>query len=546
MGGVSAMGLGSKDILILTATFLTQILGFSFSSKAVAENITPGTCKCYGPSDLDPASIFGTAAPQGDRYVRGLCKYQAQPLGDEIYQKLLKLSRLQVKDWIAGLGFSRDNLEPTVGKEDFSIIWWFEDQRSNERMCSFLQRNDGLARVFNTPTVRIAATMYSFEKGSERDLGLQVGAFYGKQPPQGASTGGATQTQPTPLFGNGLAGVFSGAMGFGNPLASFLNLGIIATANRRQAQKIVEVVYACELGSSCNYTHARANYFVHPLGTKDDSIGLQIQTTAMIDPDDPTLVRLENLSLRYSVSTDDPKAPVDVYQPYAFRDGVFRTHQLYVIGSESTRTDVRTGKMIEVGTQHAHSQFLILLSVSVFRPEAGDKEIQNPKDLPLFQFEKDDRSYTAAELAALPNGQYSLKDILSSVQLTCYNDVLNPSISEKICGFQFAKMDRKYVAYRLHAQMAGKVRYPTDHEIYWKVGDLYTGKGYYQIPRAQETDSGSNSNFELTLELDPKSVVTREVRKSEPVKGMKIPFTYYSGSTDPIQWDPDQIKWITK
>ncbi|OFZ18685.1 MAG: hypothetical protein A2X94_14350 [Bdellovibrionales bacterium GWB1_55_8] len=512
------------------ALFALTLLPWVFSQSANAANLAPGTYKCTNAADFGGASADPEVA-KNPKLVSGFCKYQAR-FGDQAFRNLQLLARRLVKQWSAQGELDLNNIEPTEGMGPNTIIWWFSDPDSNVALGEMLAQNDHLPRLREFPQVEIVTTMYSFERGYERELGMDVGAFYGKR---------ELETEPGKFISNLTGGIFSSTVGIGNPLASFLELGINASMNKKRAEIVTRVSNVCTVGSSCNYSHNKKFYVMHNVGVKEDDIGLKISATPWIDAENPSLVLLQGLNISYAIPTGEKDSPVDIYMPYNYRDLTLRADQLYVLGNESTNVDVRNGKLIGVGSEKAHNQFLILMKVSVQLPE-GSKQ-----DFPQYQPVKDDRSYSQEELNALPNGELSLGDIFDSLEPVCFPDVLNPQNSEPICGFRFSKLDRKLMDHRLRFTVKkklfgnGSFRNESDLEKVWPLSAVYKGKGYYQLPMFDNQEAGS---FVLTIELDGSNKVAKKLKKAALVKGVKFEFGYFPGSTNPIQFAPEFVKRI--
>jgi|GEM_PF-4935468 len=217
-------------------------------TSAHADNLPPGTYKCYPPQNTV------------QRYIRGHCKYQVRPDGAG-FSDLLRFAQKLVNDWPGGLPPSPNNVEPVPGLGDQTITWWFDDMAANEELGNLIRENDVARRVYPKPTVVISATMYSFEKGSNFDLGFDVGFFFGRKPtPEG-------QSEIDRFVGSLTSGIFNVATGVGNPLASFLSLGVTAARERKQAETIHDVIYTCDNGEYCDYKRSRTRYILANTGT---------------------------------------------------------------------------------------------------------------------------------------------------------------------------------------------------------------------------------------------------------------------------------------
>lgn len=134
---------------------------------------------------------------------------------------------------------------------------------------------------------------------------------------------------------------------------------------------------------------------------------------------------------------------------------------------------------------------------------------------------------------------------------------MNPSDKTKICGFQFAKMDQKYMNYRLKFKVKGDLHFENTREQFWKISDLYKGmndengkvlvpsKGYYQLPQVPsfEMKSKVKSGYKLHIDLDNTNGVARQLRRQEQIVGIKFPYGYYPQDSDPIVFDRKMIRY---
>jgi len=242
--------------------------------------------------------------------------------------------------------------------------------------------------------------------------------------------------------------------------------------------------------------------------------------------------------MTYSLATGNPDEPVEEFQLMNGRNFTARTDQMQVLSSDNMRVDVRTGRIFGGGVAHVHSQFLILMKVSLNLPG----ELLAGIPVPEFQNINDDRSLSVAERAALPDGQLSLEDVLGSIQVACFKDPLNPSNAEPICGYRFEKMDRKIADLFLKIKLKGDLRkgYASKREVVQRASDFLKDKGYYQLPRLRNDRPGK---YELEVTLDNSNPIADSMRRARGVYGMKFPFGYYPNSPSPIQFDPSFIQW---
>ena len=384
----------------------------------------------------------------------------------------------------------------------------------------------------------ISTTMYEFDKSQERKLGLEVTSFLGKR---------TLEQEPADLLQTLTEGIFKAAIGIGNPLSSFLQLGINAVYDSSNSIQTLNETTTCEIGTSCPISKIQVHHFYVPglPSTKDEEVGFRMSATPQLDPNQPGLIRLENLSVTYSKLTGDPNAPVVTYSPKMGNSTSFYTDEVLVIGSETSDGRDFNGKLLEVGSEKWSKKFLIMMKVTIIMPRG----IPNP--YPLNQSLGDDRSLTQEEIRALPNGEISFEEILRSIQPVCFTNVVNPVSAEPVCGFKLMKMDRKYMNHRLRFTfkkggflgMGGNTLYDeSERKRVWKVSDVYDGKGFYALPAVI---SGENSgSYKLVVELDKSNPVAKARRKKERVKGIKFTFGYDQGLKPPIEFDSNQIRLI--
>ncbi|HCM39593.1 MAG: hypothetical protein A2X97_13720 [Bdellovibrionales bacterium GWA1_52_35] len=510
-----SLGLGLLTIAVAT-----------HESFAIGTDLEPGTYRCQSSS----ATLL-----------RGRCEYRPRPNGSSAQSLLIEKAKRALKPLAKQR--TSNNLEPQSGAYG-NIEWWFEDENgvaddvANSAMGDFLQANDRGFTIQTLPEVEITTMMYEFDKSQERKLGLEVTSFLGKR---------TLEQAPGELVQTLTEGLFKAAVGIGNPLSSFLQLGIKATMDSSKHIFRVAETTKCEIGTTCQNGKSQMNHYHVPglPSTKDEDVGFRISTVPQIDPDQPGLVRLENLTVSYSKFTGEPNAPVVTYSPKTGSGTTIYTDELLVIGSETSESSGSDRKILEVGSSKGSTKFLIMMKVNINMPRG----VANP--YPKNQMIGDDRSLTPDEIRALPDGELSLEDILRSIEPVCFKNIVTPETQEPVCGFKLMKLDRQYLNHRLRFTikkggflgMGGNELFNENERTrVWKVSDVYDGKGFYALPAfLSEQNSGA---YTLTVELDKSNPIAKARRKAERVKGIKFTFGYNQGVNPPLEFDSRQIRVI--
>jgi len=158
----------------------------------------------------------------------------------------------------------------------------------------------------------------------------------------------------------------------------------------------------------------------------------------------------------------------------------------------------------------------------------------------------DSRSFSGEELAQLDD-QLGVYEVLSSFEKVCFEDVINPLMAEKICGFHLTKMNPAFVDYWAEIRIDPKkdLMYGENHIRSVKLGDIYRGKGYYQVPMLSPGKGRNTMKLRIELARGGSGTDLRHTLKSSksPV-GVKFEFAYTSGHSDPVDLRASSIRPI--
>ncbi len=506
-----------------------------------SSDLLPGKCECKEPEDYAPAS----ATDRPSDFLRGMCRYQARAEGgSESLNSLLRIAQLYIRDVAkGGASLELDINRPTNGDGYNTIVWWFESKQeegkespihsANTALCNILNEHDRLYPAPKKTYIKIKAYLYSFESGYDREFGFEIASFFGNKSadPQKSAD---NRNDLTATFEKG---IFNVSSGIGNPLASILNFGIQAALNKRHAQTLDIVEWSGAVGEGLQKSDG--NNYYHPAitQTKDEKIGLHMSATPRIYSDDDQKVDLVNLDFFYAVddSATNKDAPVHKFYPYQGETLRLKTNELFVLSNHIRDRDIRTGKLIGTGESKAHTQTILLMEVS--------KLDENTPAVSQFPFHKLDRSFTEAELNQLPNGQLNFPVVLFSIEPICYPNPANPYYIEPICGFRFVSLDRRFINYRMKFELDGPLLDADKRVTYWKLGEVYTGKGYYQLPLFNHNDPAQE--YTLTIQIDDQGPSLLDRKKHETV-GIQFKFTHYKDREDPIYYSPRSIRFLER
>jgi hypothetical protein len=463
----------------------------------------------------------------------GWCVYQAHK-DDTVYGDLLKHVINVFPEWTDKEGFNPANKPPAKGIGAYTIEWWYVDSKNggpdvakNTMIGEYLKANDRTAHIQNQTEVAIEILIYGFSRGFQRDLGFQVGAFVGKR---------TLDTLP-PKFSQILEqGLLSLAGGIGNPLASYLNLGITAMVDRSRSEEITRTVVTCVVGTMCSPGTSNPNYYKATVDTKTDDMGLIFTTTPAFDRDDPTKLSLQGLKIAWGVATGAENSPVKTTTIVdGNRDVDLRPDELKVLMINTVDRDLKSGRLFGSDKEKNFDQTVTMIRVAKIKE--GDKTI-----VPLELKQTDDRSYTPEERAKL--GTSTIQDFLNSIDTDCAPNLITPTAQGSICGFKFNHIGFNLIDAHLHFHVDGKAKYSESRDQYMRAGDVYKDKGFYQLPML---DDSSASDYTLTVEFDrPVDSVAAEI-KSEKIRGMVVPFRYYpSDHINPIVFPKDQAKNVRR
>ncbi len=520
----------SVSLYILTAFFALSF-GQTLSPKRLAceivENdssaltqLAAGECRCTSNSSPD---------------LMPYCIYQVKPDGAGA-DELIRISRAQIKPSMT----DPDRILPQPGLGGSTITWWFNNASSNQQLGQLLIDRDKRHKIMVNDIVTITTTIYSFKKDFNRTLGLNVAINYGNQPPATLSN----------KFGANLAqGLFHSAATLGNPLASMIQLGIDASRENKVVEIVDEYTTKCEVGIYCDLKSMSGNYFTgnnYSSSIIRNDVGFRIQTRPYLDIQDNNLVTLGSLYLTYSKKTEDPNTPVKEYVFYAGRDLDIKTDGIQILGSEVLNLSTSDKELLSSAKGKGYEQFLIMLKVQVQR---GDEALNADTAPNPFLAQKSFSEYSEEEIALLKKSNPSLEDIFKSIEWTCYPNYLEPMSKQSICGFHFTKMNTKYLQHKLNIEFIGTKNLPMSPMATQcnTLGCLYNLKGNYIIPI---TDSGNHS-LKVRIELDNGSPVAKQLRSSEPVKGIEFPLDFdpslpIGNISNPISFNANLIKILNK
>ncbi len=503
---------------LLTAFVLLCRTALAFSLDDFnAPPPTEGTYRCYK-APHDPQQ-----RPQG-KFLRGYCLYRAHTYGDEAFLSLLQFADRRVRTTLLDSAELSDpnNLAPQRGRDPYTIEWWFEDEYSNTLMGELLKNNDLPLNVPSNPVVMLTATIYSFERAYAKNFGVDLSAFYGKLDP-------GSPLAPQNFVGGLSGGLFNILGSIGNPLASFLNLGVQVSRDKNKSQSMLEAVFTCEVGTYCEYKHFSTHHFKGPVSSIDENIGIKINATPRWNPADPRTVQLVGFGFQYSRLTDNENAPVDLIAPIA---GNLRlqTDELYALASEQTSVDFKSGRLLGEAKGTDHTNLLMLMRSEVLGPDPA-------ADSRRLILAKDDRSYTDEEKARLPKNRLTLNRIFNSLDLICYPDYFGAAGGRQSCGLQLQEISRETLDLIVTIEFAGRGVSDGSKLRRVRLGDLYKGKGYYRIPEVDATQPG---DYAITIKLDQSTELRRKIAAPwvarENLVGVEVPIEIQPALARKVEW----------
>ncbi len=504
----------SISAFIFVAIFLTN------SGILLAQELAQGECRCE-------TFFEGQKGVSGkpESYPTGLCRYQAHE-NESVFKDLLVGAGNLHPDFSYSEGFRFEDRVPKRGTGSQRMIeWWYSDTRWNDVVCKYLKDNDHQFAFEKQRPIKIAISLFTFEQGSEREIGADFGSFYGKK----------SLEAERPKVANSLKeGIFQSALSLTGPWSSLLNVGIKASIDKHRADILAEEVAYCLLGSYCEPSQKKNNYILigNMLEPKMEELGISFSGMAIQDPVDPKKIRIRDFNLRYGIPTGETTSPVLVRNIRSYLDLDLVAGETLVLGMSTTNRDARTGKLVSSATEKAFTQFLALIKVDV--PSNSSSPVLPEK----IQGAGDDRSFTEEELAELP--MLSLKDAFNSIESVCFDDIIDSTGNSRICGFRFKKIDRRFVNYRLKLELKGKLKYGEEKVRYWKMGDIYDGKGYYQLPAMDETKAGK---YTLKIQIDRPTPEVKSQMDQDGVSGMRLDFNHYpKDHRDPITYSPSSLE----
>jgi hypothetical protein len=507
---------------------LLSLVMLSFYTPAFAQQPPQdppvGTYKCWTASDyLAPNDSSVKGLTQNTTNLNfGICRYQAGPL-DSVYGDLLKEAQTLFPLYNKDGDFNSNDKSPHQGMGRRTIEWWYQDARMNEIMGKHLMLHDREYAVETVPKVLIEFKIHTFESGYERELGYDVAAFYGRRQVQTEKSNGAANY-------NNVLGIFRNPIALLSPLADYLTLGIKASIEKKKGEELFNQTFDCYAGVNCFHGNPADNFFKGNIEVKTGVRGLNFETTAHIDPSNPNRVLLRNLDISYGISTGIDNSPVEKHIIRQTMDLILNVGETYVLGSSITTRDMKTGQILDRGTEHSFTQNLT--EIRVWYPNSnaallGNSQVQNINEL------------QSIPNSALEKSPIGLTDFFNSIKLVCFDDHISGT-NQKVCGFQFSRLDRKTAGYRLQFSLAGNLKYSYKSAVTLLASDVFEGYGYYQIPIMDDSDSGK---YFLNISIDSPDLATQLLMKAEKVRGVTLAFRHYPNTpNNPVGFSAEDIK----
>ncbi|HJN51697.1 MAG: hypothetical protein QGH75_00760 [Pseudomonadales bacterium] len=504
----------------------------AFSAIAYSQVLEAGEYKCWTPKQIldDPTVDSEEAA----KLVSGFCQYRGRGVnGKNAFRKLDRIPQRMIKRDAPNVV---SYMEPRADTSDYTITWWIEgddpDQvhPANHVIGKQLQLDDVKHPLTRVPTVEIRAMIFSLDQTKEREIGLDITSNLVKVP--GSNVGSFDEVSIDVSAGPGLLNVVGG---LADPLANAIQLGFSLSSEKNYAKEQLAIHTLCPLGEFCQFEDVTDNYIMTPTGSEKARLGIRYSMQPVLGVKEGE-IKLENLDFYLGLKTDDPLAPVNYIKPVNFHTYILNDGELHILSSEIRDFDSRGTHLLGKDRQSIHSRMILLISASVKDGENVNTGVFSAKPV--------DRSFTGAELETLDD-QIGFYEVLNSFATVCFIDVMNPLRDEKICGFHFTKMNPAFVNYWIDIRIDPKksLKYPENQVRSLKLGDMFQGKGYYQIPMLN-SDKGRNS-IDLRIEL-AKDGSGHDLRKS--FKSNKIPvgiqfeFAHTSGHSDPVDVRTSSIK----
>lgn len=499
---------------------------FIFVASADAQVVPVGEYRCWTPEEIINDSAFDSK--EAAKLVSGFCKYQARGINgqtafsrlDEIPQRIIKRGAPNVVSYV----------EPRGDSFDYTITWWIEGDNpnvihpANHVIGRQLQLADVKTPLTRIPSVEIRAMIFSLDQTKEREIGLNIAANFAKTADDG----------PGPFDSRSIgvgagSGLFDIVGGVSDDMASAIQIGFSLSSEQSYAKEQLSITNLCPVGGWCQFEDTTEDYFIGPTGIEKGRLGIRYSLVPVLGLKDDE-IKLENMQFSLGLKTDDPKAPVNTIRPISGQTHILKDGELHVLGSEIREFDSKGSQLLGKDKTSIHSRMIILISASLKDGE------DTREDTGLLKANPIDRSFSETELDQL-NDRIEFYDILKSFEKVCFDDVINPMAAERICGFHLRKMNPNFVDSWVDIRVDPKrdLAYPENHRRLVKLGDIYQGKGYYQIPMLNAGRGRSTMRVRIELAKGGSGTDLRKTFKSMKIPvGIQFEFAYTSGHSDPV------------
>ncbi len=506
---------------------------FAFTASAYAQVIEPGEYKCWTPRQiLDDPTLDSQQAAE---LVSGFCQYRGTGVnGKNAFRKLDRIPQRIIKRDAPNVV---SYMEPRADTSDYTITWWIEGDDpdavhpANHVIGKQLQLDDVKLPLIRVPTVEIRAMIFTLDQTKSREIGLDITSNLVKVP--GSNVGPMDEVSIDLSAGPGLLNVVGG---LADPLANAVQLGFSLSSEKSYAKEQLAIHTLCPIGEFCQFEDVADNYIMTPTGSEKARLGIRYSMQPVLGLKDGE-IKLEQMDFYLGLKTDDPLAPVNYIKPVNFHTYILNDGELHILSSEIREFDSRGSHILGKDRQSVHSRMIMLISASV-------KDEDNAGTRGVFSARPVDRSFTRAELETLDD-QIGLYEVLRSFETVCFADVMNPLRDERICGFHLTKMNPAFVNYWIDIRIDPKksLKYSEDRIRSLKLGDIYQGKGYYQIPLLNEDKVRNAVKLRMALADDGSGHDLRKSLKSRktPV-GIQFEFAHTSGHSDPVDVRKSSIK----
>jgi len=496
------------------------------AAAAFSQVVEPGTYKCWTPGEI----IEGTNLdPEtASELVSGYCKYRGKGFNgksafaglDRIAQRIIRRDAPNVVNYI----------EPRADTNSFTITWWIEGDKPNEVhpanhvIGRQLQLADVKYPFTRVPAVEIRAMVFSLDQTKEREIGLDIASYFTHSPD--ADAGPIMDEVTVAATGPGILNIVGRVA---DSLSSAITLGFSLSSEKSYAKEQLAINTLCPIGEFCTFEDLTENYIMTPTGVEKARLGIRYQMRPLLGLEEGE-IQLDSLEFYLGLKTDDPLAPVNFIKPINYHTYILKDGELHVLGSEIRDFDAKGSRLLGKNKQSVHSRMILLMSVSLRdrQDEVKNSGVFTPKVV--------DRSFSPEELKTLDSraGFYS---VLSSIETVCFADVMNPLRNERICGFHLTEMNPAFVDYWVTLRIAPKaqLKYPGDQIRTIKLGDIYQGKGYYQIPMLRSAEDRHSMKLRIELAKGGSGEDLRKTHRSGNIPlGMTFEFAYTSGHHDPV------------